>query len=179
MQPSAAFYSFCNGAVRGRFPQLADRDELWRLLVVLTARKVGAHAQRQRRQKRGGGRVLREVDLLGADAEGGDAGLEQIIGPEPTPEFAAMVAEEYRRLIDDLGHADLRRIAQWKLEAFTNEEIRQRLGCSLRTVTLKVALIRTLWDPEQPSCSAPSARVPGGCRRCNCARDRGVRALRG
>jgi DNA-directed RNA polymerase specialized sigma24 family protein len=147
----SAFDSFCDGAARGRFPRLADRDELWRLLVVLTARKVGAQAQRQRRQKRGGGRVLREADLLGADPDGGDAGLGQVVGPEPTPEFAAMVAEECRRLLDGLGDEDLRRIAVWKMEGYTNEEIRQRLGCSLRTVTLKLALIRTLWDPEQPS----------------------------
>src|SRR3954454_15671845 len=147
----SAFDSFCDGAARGRFPHLADRDELWRLLVVLTARKVGAQAQRQRRQKRGGGRVLREVDILGADPDGGDAGLEQVVGAEPTPEFAAMIAEECRRLLDSLGDEDLRRIAVWKMEGYTNEEIRQRLGCSLRTVTLKLALIRTLWDPEQTS----------------------------
>ena len=59
-----------------------------------------------------------------------------------------MVAEEYRRLLDALGDENLRRIAVWKMEGYSNEEIRQRLGCSLRTVTLKLALIRTLWDPE-------------------------------
>jgi hypothetical protein len=35
-----AFASFCRGAAQGRFPQLADRDDLWRLLVVVTARKA-------------------------------------------------------------------------------------------------------------------------------------------
>jgi DNA-directed RNA polymerase specialized sigma24 family protein len=146
----SAFDSFCAGAARGRFPQLADRDELWRLLVTVTARKVRAQIQRQHRQKRGGGHVLREADLRGTAPDGGDAGLEQIAGAEPTPEFAAMVAEEYRRLIDELGDDDLRRIALWKMEGYGNEEIRQCLGCSLRTVTLKLALIRALWDPEQP-----------------------------
>jgi DNA-directed RNA polymerase specialized sigma24 family protein len=145
----SAFDSFCAGAARGRFPQLADRDELWRLLVVLTARKVRAQIQHQRRQKRGGGHVFHEADLLDADADGGNAGLEQIAGAEPTPEFAAMVAEEYRCLIDGLGDENLRRIALWKMEGYSNEEIRHRLGCSLQTVTLKLALIRTLWDPER------------------------------
>lgn len=147
----SAFDSFCDGAAHGRFSRLADRDELWRLLVILTARKVGDQARRQRRQKRGGGRVLREADLLRADPDDGDLGLEQVVGPEPTPEFAAMIAEECRRLLDGLGDEDLRRIAVWKMEGYTNEEIRRRLGCSLRAVTLKLALIRALWDPEQPS----------------------------
>src|SRR5208282_4065785 len=54
----SAFNSFCAGAAQGRFPKLADRDELWRLLVVITARKAMAQAQRQGRKKRGGGRVV-------------------------------------------------------------------------------------------------------------------------
>jgi len=37
------------------------------------------------------------------------------------------------------------------MEGYSNDEIRQQLGCSLRTVTLKLALIRTLWDPEPTS----------------------------
>src|SRR5262245_51636439 len=35
----SAFDSFCRGVDRGRFPRLTDRDDLWRLLVVLTLRK--------------------------------------------------------------------------------------------------------------------------------------------
>lgn len=36
----SAFDSFCRGAENGRFPQLSDRDDLWRLLVALTERKA-------------------------------------------------------------------------------------------------------------------------------------------
>src|SRR5262245_65777705 len=36
----SAFHSFFQGVARGRFPQLRDRDNLWRLLVVITARKA-------------------------------------------------------------------------------------------------------------------------------------------
>src|SRR5438874_7802874 len=50
----SAFDSFCRRAEQGRFPQLIDRDGLWRLLVVMTARKA-AHLKRDAaRQKRGG-----------------------------------------------------------------------------------------------------------------------------
>src|SRR5262249_61618408 len=50
----SAFDSFCRNAERGRFPDLADRDGLWRLLVVLTARKAGHLRRDQARLKRGG-----------------------------------------------------------------------------------------------------------------------------
>src|SRR5690349_15507876 len=41
----SAFHSLCRGVAAGRFPGLLDRDGLWRLLVVLTARKA-AHLRR-------------------------------------------------------------------------------------------------------------------------------------
>src|SRR5215470_16012063 len=52
----SAFDSFCRGAARGRFPDLADRDGLWRLLVVITLHKVMGQVRRQGAAKRGGGR---------------------------------------------------------------------------------------------------------------------------
>ena len=42
----SVFDSFCDGAARGRFPQLVDRDDLWRLLVTITTYKVTDHARR-------------------------------------------------------------------------------------------------------------------------------------
>ncbi len=53
----SAFDSFCRGAGRGRFPQLADRESLWRLLVVITARKAAHYKRDATRQKRGGAAV--------------------------------------------------------------------------------------------------------------------------
>ena len=53
----SAFDSFVRGAARGRYPRLDDRDDLWRLLVVITERKAIDQAHRERRQKRGGGKI--------------------------------------------------------------------------------------------------------------------------
>src|SRR4051794_17802216 len=53
----SVFHSLCAGAAGGRFDRLTDRDDLWRLLVVITARKALDQIQRERRRKRGGGRV--------------------------------------------------------------------------------------------------------------------------
>ncbi len=36
----SALDSFCRAAEHGRFPNLADRDGLWRLLLQMTARKA-------------------------------------------------------------------------------------------------------------------------------------------
>src|SRR5262245_23123958 len=53
----SAFDSFCRGLAQGRFPSLNDEGDLWRLLVVITARKVIDATDYQRRQRRGGGHV--------------------------------------------------------------------------------------------------------------------------
>jgi DNA-directed RNA polymerase specialized sigma24 family protein len=49
----SAFHSLCRGAQQGRFPRLDDRDDLWRLLVLLTARKASHLVRDEGRQKRG------------------------------------------------------------------------------------------------------------------------------
>src|SRR6516162_1298201 len=49
----SAFQSFCDRASRGQFPQLNDRDDLWRLLATITVRKALDTMRRQTRQKRG------------------------------------------------------------------------------------------------------------------------------
>ena len=141
----SAFDSFCRAAAQGRFPRLDDRDDLWRLLVALTERKAADQLRRARRRKRGGGRVRTESDLTAGGPADEPAGLDGLAGPEPTPEFAAEVAEESRRLFKILPDEDLRRIAAWKLEGHTVEEIAAQLGCARRTVARRLELIRTLW----------------------------------
>jgi DNA-directed RNA polymerase specialized sigma24 family protein len=144
----SAFDAFCRGAARGRYPQVADRDDLWRLLVVITARKASNLAGRERRLKRGGGAVRGDSALAGpAGADAGD-GWERLVGDEPTPDFAAQAAEEYRRLLGRLDDDQLRAIAESKLEGCTNEEIASRLHCSRATVERRLGVIRRLWEVE-------------------------------
>jgi len=141
----SAFDSFCRAATRGRFPRLDDRDDLWRLLVALTERKLADQVRRARRLKRGGGRVRAEGDRAASGSDDPPARLNGIVGPEPTPEFAAEFAEEYRRLFEALRDEELRRIAVWKLEGYSLDEIATQLGCARRTVARRLELVRTLW----------------------------------
>jgi DNA-directed RNA polymerase specialized sigma24 family protein len=78
----------------------------------------------------------------------GDPGLVEALSREPTPELAALFAEQCRLLLDRLPNAQLRSVAQWKLEGYTNDEIAARLGCVRRSVERMLELIRTLWKGE-------------------------------
>jgi DNA-directed RNA polymerase specialized sigma24 family protein len=140
----SALDSVFAGAMRGRFPLLSDRDDLWRLLVVITARKAAAEKRRAATLKRGNGRVWTEGELAAA-APDESTGLEQIFGREPTPEFAAQLAEEWRGLFDFLDNEGLRQVALWRIEGYTVNEIAARLGCTRRTVARRLDLIRQAW----------------------------------
>jgi DNA-directed RNA polymerase specialized sigma24 family protein len=139
----SAFDSFYRGAERGRFPQLADRDELWQLLVVITVRKAYDLVRHVGRPKRGGGRVQTLSELVAA-------GAGEMLGNEPTPALAAQVAEECTRLLDRLDNDTLRQIALWKMEGYTNEEIAAKLGCVRFTVDRKLQSIRQIWNDADP-----------------------------
>jgi RNA polymerase sigma factor (sigma-70 family) len=143
-----AFHSFFQGVTHGRFPQLHDRDNLWRLLVVITARKALDQLAHEQSKRQGGGAVGGESRITPGEAGLDDAAIEQIVGDEPTPEFAAQVAEEYQRLLDLLGDESLRQVAVWKMEGLTNDEIAERLDCSRRTVARKLETIRIIWSKE-------------------------------
>jgi DNA-directed RNA polymerase specialized sigma24 family protein len=139
----SAFHSLCQGAARGRFPGLQDRNNLWTLLVTITAQKALDHRRREGRLKRRGGRT-RAATGSSPGASEADA-LAQVAGREPSPEFAAQMAEQYRHLLDRLGDDTLRRVASWKMEGYTNEEIARGLDCGLRTVERKLGVIRAAW----------------------------------
>lgn len=131
----SAFDSFCRDAAAGRLPRLDDRDDLWRVLLLITGQKAVDLVRRESAEKRGAG-------------AGAASDLASIAGTEPTPEFAALVADEFRRLLDMLPDADLKALAVWKLEGHSNEEVAARWGCVPRTVERRLKVIRSLWAGE-------------------------------
>ncbi len=134
----SAFNSFCRGAEQGQFPDLMDRENLWALLVTITARKTFHLIRDQQRQKRGspGTRFIE------------NAVWEEVLGREPSPDLAAEMTEVYHRLLERLPDVDLRSVAVWKMEGSSVEEMARRLNCSPRSIKRKTQLIRTIWEKE-------------------------------
>lgn len=145
----SAFLSFCTRAKEGRFPDLRDRDNLWPLLVLITARKASNQRKHERRAKRGGGRVRGEH----TSEEGNE--FAEVIGDEPSPEEAAIFFAELESFMDSLEDPAQRVILLWKLEDRTNPEIARHLDCSLSAVERKLRLIR-----DKLSKAATSVKLP-------------------
>ena len=139
----SAFHSLCEGVAAGKFPRLDDRDNLWSLLVVITGRKVMHRLRAATAQKRGGGNVLGESGFVGSLED--SAGIDKIVGREPSAEFAAEIAEESERLLSALPDEDMRKLALLKMEGYTNKEAADALDCGLRTIERRLKLIRSIW----------------------------------
>jgi DNA-directed RNA polymerase specialized sigma24 family protein len=134
----SAFESFCRHAEAGRFPDLTDRDSLWRLLAEFTLRKAARHMRAECALRRGGGRVA------SADPEV----FEQVLGREPDPELAAEVADECDRLLAVLGDPELRQIALLRMEGHSVEEVAAKLNRAPSAVKRRLKLVRGIWERE-------------------------------
>jgi ECF sigma factor len=70
-----AFDTLFRRARENRFPNLANRDDLWRLLVVITKRKIQKGVGIETSQKNGGGKVIHLGGV--APDDGGPGGVDQ------------------------------------------------------------------------------------------------------
>ncbi len=132
----SAFKSLCLGVERNRFPQLKDRQNLWKLLITITVRKARDQARYAGARKRDNGRVESHPEIA------------QIVGDEPTPEFAAQVSEQTQRILDWAPSPKEKQVLVWMLEGFTDAEIADKLGCARVTVWRTRNRIRARLEQE-------------------------------
>ena len=104
-------------------------------------RKAIDLVEHERRPSRGGGKVRPLADLADAEAAA-------LLGPEPPPDLVAQFEDQCRRLLKALPADELRSVAVWRLEGYTNDEIAARLGCVVQTVERKLRRIRTIWSEK-------------------------------
>ncbi len=118
----SALDSFIARRRAGDYPQLGSRDDVWKLLAVITRRKALNVMRQEMAARRGGGRqVGQEFDLVHA------------IRAEPTPDQAAEVLDEARRLLDVVlagRELNLRVIALGKLQGEDNSVLAKQLAVS-------------------------------------------------
>jgi DNA-directed RNA polymerase specialized sigma24 family protein len=86
------------------------------------------------------------------------ASLDEALSREVGPEASAVLAEQLERLLNVLvdehpqGSDVLRRVAEWKLAGYSNQEIADLLRCGLRTVERRLNDIREIWEVLAPHC---------------------------
>lgn len=139
----SVFNSFYDAAQQGRFPDLADRDSLWQVLLRMSLRKVIDKRRHDQRQRRGGEQVLHSINT-----DDDNRVFHEIIGNEPTPEMVLMMHEAVEQLFSHLGVGQLQELAGAKLEGYTNAELAKKFDCSERTIERRLHLIREKCQQE-------------------------------
>ncbi len=137
----SVFDSFYAAAEEGRFPNLSDRDDLWKLLLRMSARKVIDKRRRDMRKRRGGEIAIHSL-------AGDDETVIEVIGNEPSPEMVVTMQESVEHFFSHLGVGQLRDLAVAKLEGYSNAELAERFECSERTIERRLHLIREKCQQE-------------------------------
>jgi DNA-directed RNA polymerase specialized sigma24 family protein len=141
----SAFHSVCAGIAAGRFPDLGSRENLWHLLVVITARKVAHRHRHDRQQSRDVNRTLSESIFVISRDQSSRAGIDMSVSREPTPEFAAEFVETCEFLFQSLDDPALKEVVTLRMEGYTDAEVADRLRCSRRTVQRRLEVVRRHW----------------------------------
>lgn len=134
------YASFCHGQLEGKDTP-RSRQELWKLLVRITLCKVVNTANRHLAARRDVRRERMAAGGPGHTTLFPDWMLEHVDRMGPGPEERLIALEEIDRLLQALPE-DLRQVVIWKLDGYTNAEISGMLGRTVRSVELKLQLIR-------------------------------------
>ena len=128
----STFRVLCENLKAGKYPDIADGDEFWRLMLTVAARKISRRLEYESAAKR----------------NAGSAQLERIDVSLAVTKDASQVAVEYEELLSKLNDPNLERVAVLKLDGYTNEEIATAINRTRRTVQRMLDLIRDLWREE-------------------------------
>lgn len=134
----SALNSFFKAFRKGRFPDLRDRDDLWRLLFSITSRKAIDLRRYEARRP-----VSTESAL--DNSCNNNTGIHQLPAADSEEAVAVQIAEELEAQLGQLA-PDLQELAIAKLQGYTNPEIAENFGIALRSVERRMQLIRRKWE---------------------------------
>lgn len=130
----SVFVSLSTAAQSGRLQSVANRNDLWALLIVMAREKMIDRLRRHNAKKRSRTQI--------------DAELDQLLSDEIDPLSSAAIRDECAYLVSLLEREDIKRIALLRLDGFTIQEIVEATGISKRSVLRKMHRIRAAWESE-------------------------------
>lgn len=142
----SSFAGLCLAARNGQLAGIANRDELWAMMVVITNRQVGRRARYANATKRSPDMLLDQIERR--DEFG--SRLERLQSESPDPATKLELADAAEQLLTKLEDADLRAIAILKLAGHTVDEIAVEMGFARRTVQRMLSTIRSCWEEDVP-----------------------------
>ncbi len=130
---ASAFRSFFGGVKKQKFSKLDDRDDLWKLLATITARKAVAQVRKHWKKRGERANVNRTAEIA------------VCLDKQPTPEQVVSLLDECESLVYKLEDETLQRVALLRLEGYGTDEIAQQLQVHRGTAQRKLTLIESQW----------------------------------
>ena len=143
-----AMLSLFRGLKEHKFDSLENRDELWALLIIITARKVTRERRREMAEKRGRGTTRGESAFIVAGRIDDCYGINQVLDENQMPESASRVLKTYEELLPQISDQKTRNTAMLRMEGYTNPEIAEKMKCSVVRVEQRISKIRKVWKRE-------------------------------
>lgn len=133
----------------GKYPNIQSRDDFWKLLTKIAERKA---IDQIRWTRKGVDQHRLDPYVVGLDdGEVGSSLIDSTPGSEPTPEFAAMVADESRYQLSRL-EPKLAEVVQLRMMGFKIREIAIETQRSVPTVERYLKLVKEIWcKNDEPS----------------------------
>lgn len=132
----SAFGAMCDGLQNGRYEDIDNRSDLWKLLAVITVNKARKRAEHENRLKRGG---------AFSKISDGESILKLLTSNDLPPELSLSMKEECERKLESLEQKELKLVVLLKVEGYTNDEIADSMGCTRRSIQRRLAVIREIW----------------------------------
>ena len=131
----------------GVYPNISSRDDLWRLLTKIATRKS---IDQIRRSRKGVDRLRQDSNqvIQSRDSSFEVNLVESHPGAEPTPEFAAMVADESRYRLSQLPEKMVD-VVKLRMQGFTLKEVSEKTDVSLPTVQRYLNYVREVWSQDE------------------------------
>jgi DNA-directed RNA polymerase specialized sigma24 family protein len=123
----SAIESFMQRARAGKFRQLEQPEDLWKLLYRIAACKAAAYRRKRANQS-------------------------PTISPDAVQGMVS-TTDDLQHLMDDLlamlSDGSMRDIGKYRLCGYTNREIAEQVGCATETVRRKLVFIKQKWNQER------------------------------
>lgn len=130
----------------GVYPNVSSRDDLWRLLTKIATRKS---IDQIRRSRKGiDGLRTEATRVVHSNSNSFEVNhVDSFPTAEPTPEFAAMVADESRYRLSRLPDKMVD-VVKLRMQGFTLREIAEKTDVSLPTVQRYLSYVREAWSQD-------------------------------
>ena len=137
-----AIYTFQRCIRDGLYPQVRDRNDVWKFLVSILERKSVDHIRIQHAEKRGGGQIRAESFFERPEQQ--TRMLESVSADEVNFEVLVDFLDVIDAIVLRLDDPELGEILEARFAGHTIKEIAMRLGRSASSVDRKLRLVRKI-----------------------------------